>query len=185
MEATVVPQFVCVCVYFLLLKPGSWCVKGAARSQLCSTCALKSFSWRGEVGSSTRLWTFRLFSIWSSFFAFRSSTLNSALLRLSSCRSRNRNISDRIMWRCIKSCPNRGCDWHWHLSRCFWTGWADLRCRWQLTFLDVEQDYRSHKRYRHSLLNDHKSRLGFKQSPGHLTLHSPSFNDRTLAVYVS
>lgn len=50
------------------------------------TCVLGSFSCKGEVGSSRMFSTFLLFRIWSSFFAFRSSMLTSALLRRSSWR---------------------------------------------------------------------------------------------------
>lgn len=43
-----------------------YCVKGAAvelAKSSCCTCALGSESWRGEVGSSRRVWTFLLFRI--------------------------------------------------------------------------------------------------------------------------
>lgn len=65
-----------------------------------STWALKSCTWRGEEGSSTRDCTFLLFKIWSSFLAFRSSTLTSALLRRNSLK-----IGERQKTEVHNTCP--------------------------------------------------------------------------------
>jgi len=94
-----------------------------------ATCALGSC--RGEVGSSRRVWTFLLFRIWSSFFAFRNSTLTSALLRLSSWKSQTPIILYGGMHYDERTCSCSGavCYSRWRLSPCSWTGGDDLRCR--------------------------------------------------------